>query len=53
MKKPITATSPARAVAILLAAICIGRFTVGAESQAGLAPEQQQRLASLTARASG
>lgn len=45
MKKTITTTSPARAVAILLAAVCIGRFAVGAESQAGLAPEQQQRLA--------
>jgi len=47
MKKTITTTSPARAVAILLAAVCIGRFAVGAESQAGLAPEQQQRLASM------
>jgi hypothetical protein len=47
MKKPITTTSPARAVAILLAAVCIGRFAVGAESQAGLAPEQQQRLVSM------
>jgi hypothetical protein len=47
MKKPITTTSPARAVAVLLATVCIGRFAVGAESQAGLAPEQQQRLASM------
>jgi hypothetical protein len=48
MKNPITTNSSFRTVAMpmsmALLAVCVGRFPVAAESQAGIAPEQQQRL---------
>jgi hypothetical protein len=48
MKNPITTNSSFRAVAMplsmVLLAVCVGRFPVAAEPQAGIAPEQQQRL---------
>jgi hypothetical protein len=48
MKNPITKNSSFRAVAMPLSmallAVCIGRFAVAAEPQAGIAPNQQQRL---------
>jgi hypothetical protein len=48
MKNPITTNSSFRAVAMplsmVLLAVCVGRFPVAAEPQAGMAPEQQQRL---------
>ncbi|HEX7571346.1 MAG TPA: hypothetical protein VF492_12660 [Verrucomicrobiae bacterium] len=48
MKKSITTMSSfravARPVAMVLFAVCIGRFAVAAEPQAGNAPKQQQRL---------
>jgi hypothetical protein len=54
MKNPITTISSFRAVAMPMAmvlfAMCIGRFTVAAEPQAGIAPDQQQRLELMKAR---
>jgi len=48
MKNPIINMSSFRAVAMpiamVLLAVCIGRFSVAAEPRAGIAPEQQQRL---------
>ena len=48
MKNPITTTNSFRAVAMplsmVLLAVCVGRFPVAAEPQAGMAPEQQKRL---------
>ncbi len=48
MKNPIINMNSFRAVAMPLAmvllAVCVGRFAVAAEPQAGIAPEQQQRL---------
>lgn len=48
MKNSITTMSSFRAVtmplAMVLLAVCVGRFSVAAEPQAGIAPEQQQRL---------
>jgi hypothetical protein len=48
MKNPITTISSFRAVAMpmsmVLLAVCVNRFSVAAEPQAGIAPEQQQRL---------
>jgi len=48
MKNPIKTNSSFRAVAMplsmVLLAVCVARFSVAAEPQAGMAPEQQQRL---------
>ena len=48
MKNPITTNSSFRAVArslsMALLAVCVARFPVAAEPQAGLAPEQAKRL---------
>ena len=48
MKNPIINMNSFRAVAMpmsmVLLAVCVGRFAVAAEPQAGIAPEQQQRL---------
>jgi hypothetical protein len=51
MKNPITTIIPFRAVAMpmtmVLLAACVARFSVAAEPQAGIEPEQQQRLESM------
>jgi hypothetical protein len=48
MKNPIATKSSFRAVALplsmILLAVCVSRFPVAAEPQAGMAPEQQKRL---------
>jgi hypothetical protein len=48
MKNSITTMSSFRAVAMpvamVLIAVCVSRFPVAAEPQAGIAPEQQKRL---------
>jgi len=48
MKNQITTTKSFRAVAMpmsmVLFAVCLGRSAIAAEPQAGIAPEQQQRL---------
>ncbi|MGA3284662.1 MAG: hypothetical protein ABSD57_09425, partial [Verrucomicrobiota bacterium] len=48
MKNPIINMSSFRAVAMpmsmVLLAVCVSRFPVAGEPQAGIAPEQQQRL---------
>jgi hypothetical protein len=48
MKKPITTMNSFRAVvmpvAMALLTMCVARFSVAAEPQAGIAPEQQKRL---------
>jgi len=51
MKNPIKTMSSFRAVAMpvamVLLAVCVGRFPVAAEPQAGIAPEQQKRLETM------
>ncbi len=48
MKNPVTTMSSFRTVALPMAmvlfAVCLGRSVIAAEPQAGIAPEQQQRL---------
>jgi hypothetical protein len=54
MKNPITTTKSFRAVvmplSMALLAVCVSRFAVAAEPQAGIAPEQQQRLELMKAK---
>ncbi len=54
MKNPIIINSSFRAVAIPLSmallAVCVARISVAAEPQAGMAPEQQQRLELMKAK---
>ena len=54
MKNPIINMSSFRAVAMpmsmVLLAVCVGCFSVAAEPQAGIAPEQQQRLELMKAK---
>jgi len=54
MKNPIIKMNSFRAVAMpmsmVLLAACVGRFAVAAEPQAGIAPEQQQRLELMKAK---
>jgi len=54
MKNPIINMNSFRAVAMpmsmVLLAVCVGRFAVAAEPQAGIAPEQQQRLELMKAK---
>jgi len=51
MKNPITTNSSFRAVAVplsmVLLAVCVARFPVAAEPQAGMAPGQQKRLETM------
>jgi len=51
MKNPITTNSSFRAVAtplsMVLLAVCVARFPVAAEPQAGMAPGQQKRLETM------
>jgi len=57
MKNPITTISSFRAVAMPLSmallAVCVSRFAVAAEPQAGIAPEQQQRLELMKSQGAG